>query len=77
MKTSILLIVLIVLNTSALISQPLNNLLEGINIWWLLGIELCLIIAYFINKTVKDLRAHCEIDCNNLKMYIVKGTKQI
>jgi len=77
MKTSLLLIVLIVINTSAIISQPLNNLIEGISIWFLLGIELCLIIGYYINKTIKDLKSHCEIDCNNLKLYIIREPKKI
>jgi len=76
MKTSITLIILIVINTSVIISEPITNLIKGINIWWFLAFELCLILGYFINKTIKDLRTHCEINCNNLKLYIVKGNEK-
>ena len=77
MKTSLLLIVLIVINTSALISQPINNLIQDISVWWFLGIELCLILGFYINKTIKDLKSHCELDCNNLKLYIIREPKKI
>ena len=76
MKTSLLLIILIALNTTALISVPITKLISSINIWWLIAFELILIIGYYINKTIKDLRSHCEIDCNNLKLYIIKGKKK-
>ncbi len=75
MKTSLLLIILIVLNTTAIISEPVTNLIEGVNSWWFLGLELALLIGFYLNKIVKDLRTHCEIDCNNLKLYVVKATK--
>ncbi len=67
MKTSLLIAVLILINTSALVSAPLTKLLESISIWWLIGIELCLIIAYYINRIIKDLRSLFEIEFNNLK----------
>lgn len=76
MKTSLLLIVLIVLNTTALISEPITQLIQGINIWWFLVLEFFLVIGYYINKMLKELRTHCEIDCNNLKLFIVKGRTQ-
>lgn len=76
MKTSLFIITLIVLNTTALISEPLNALVANINSWWLIGFEIILISFYFINKTVKDLQSHCEIDCNNLKLYIIRGRKK-
>lgn len=77
MKTSLFIIILIVLNTTALISEPLTALLAHINSWWLIGFEIVLISSYFINKTVKDLQSHCEIDCNNLRLYIVRGRKKV
>lgn len=75
MKTSLLLLILIVINTSAIISEPITKLIQGVNIWWFLGLEICLVIGYYINKTIKELQTHCEIDCNNLKLYVVKGKK--
>jgi len=76
MKTSLLLIILIVINTTAIVSEPITKLIKDINTWWLVGFELILIIGYYINKTVKDLQSHCEINCNNLKLFIIKGTKK-
>ena len=76
MKTSILLLILIVLNTTALISEPITKLIQDINIWWFIVLELGLFLGYYINKTVKDLRSHCQIDFNNLKLYVVKGKKR-
>ncbi|MGB3607462.1 MAG: hypothetical protein WA775_02755 [Psychroserpens sp.] len=72
MKTSLLFIILIIINTTAIVSQPITNLIQGINIWWFLGLEICLVIGYFINKALKELQTHCEIDCNNLKLFIVR-----
>jgi len=76
MKTSLLLIILIALNTTAILSEPITKLIQGINTWWLIGFEVILIIGYYINKTVKELQSHCEINCNNLKLYIVRGRKK-
>ena len=73
MKTSLVIIILILLNTTAIISEPISNLISSINIWWLISLELLLVLGYYFNKSVKDLRSHCEIDCNNLKLYIIKG----
>ena len=72
MKTSIVLIALILINTTALISEPLANLVKGIDSWMLIGIEISLVIGYFINKTLKELRDASAIDCNNLNLYVIK-----
>lgn len=76
MKTSLLLIVLITLNTTTIVLKPITSLISEINIWWLLGIEAILIIGYYANKTIRDLQSRCEIDCNELQLYIVKGNKK-
>jgi hypothetical protein len=73
MKTSLIIIVLIFLNTSVIISETIAKLINDINIWWFISLELALVLGYYINKTVKDLRSYCQIDCNNLKLVIVKG----
>ncbi len=75
MKTSLIIIVLIFLNTSVLISETIAKLISGINIWWFISLELVLVLGYYINKTIKDLSSYCQIDCNNLKLFIVKGNK--
>lgn len=72
MKISIILIALIFLNTSALIAEPIANLLRGVNVWLLLGIEALLLIGYYVNSIIRDIRKVSEIDLSNLKLYAVK-----
>ena len=72
MKTSIILIALILINTSALISEPLANLVKGIDAWLLICIEISLVIGYYINKTIKELRDASHLDCNNLNLFVIK-----
>lgn len=54
MKTSIVLLILIFLNTTAILTETIYAFINGINFWVLLVIELLLIIGYIINKIVKD-----------------------
>ncbi len=77
MKTSIILIVLILFNTTALISEPLALLVKGINTWVLIGLEIILCVGFFINQLIKDVRKVSEIDLSNLKLFVIndKGTK--
>lgn len=72
MKISIILIALIFLNTSALIAEPIANLLRGVNVWLLLVIEALLLIGYYVNSIIRDIRKVSEIDLSNLKLYAVK-----
>ncbi|WP_396602390.1 hypothetical protein [Algibacter sp. R77976] len=76
MKTSLLLIILITLNTTTIVLKPIALLISEINMYWLIGIEVILIIGYYANKTIRDLQSHCEIDCNALELYIIKGNKK-
>jgi len=71
MKTSIVLIILILFNTTALISEPLAFLVKGINTWVLLGIELLLLVVYYINQAIRDINKIVTIDFNNLKLFVV------
>ena len=73
MKTSTILIILILFNTSALISEQLVLLIEGINIWYLLALEIILLIGYYINKNLKDLKKISEVDVNGLNVFVVKS----
>ena len=72
MKTSIILIALILLNTSALLAEPIASLLKGVNVWLLLGIEAFLLLGYYVNSVLRDLRKVSEIDLSNLKLFVVK-----
>lgn len=72
MKTSILLIVLLLLNTSALLAETIANLIKGVNIWLLLLLEVLLIFGYIANRCVRDVNAKCAIDTNNLRVFVTK-----
>ncbi|MDG5490722.1 hypothetical protein [Psychroserpens sp. SPM9] len=66
MKTSIVIIALIFINTTALIAEPINQLLNGINTWLLVLAELILFLSYYINNIVKSIKKASEIDFNNI-----------
>ncbi|NNC70931.1 MAG: hypothetical protein HKN90_08935 [Flavobacteriaceae bacterium] len=72
MKTSIILIALIFINTSAILAEPIASLLKGVNVWLLLSLEDLLIIGYYINSVVQNIRKVSEIDLSNLKLFVVK-----
>ena len=55
MKSSIAIIVLLFVNTTALLSEPISALFKDINLWILLALEVILVLAYFINGILKDL----------------------
>ncbi len=76
MKTSILLPVLIFINTSALISEPIANLIKGIDTFWLIVLEVLLLIGYLINNTLKGLNTFSELDLNNLNLFVIKDSKK-
>lgn len=73
MKTSILLLVLLCLNTSALLAEPIVNLISGINIWALLLLEAVLIFAYLANRCINDVNKKCAFDTNNLRLFVTRG----
>ncbi len=75
MKTSVLLIILILFNTTALLSESIAHLIKGINPWLFVGLEFLLIVGYLFNKTLKELRKTMDFDCNNLKLIITKFKK--
>ena len=75
MKTSVVLIILILFNTSALLSESIAQLVKGINPWLFVGLEVLLIIGYQFNKTLKDLRKTIDFDCNHLNLIETKFKK--
>ncbi|MDY7394578.1 hypothetical protein UMM65_04950 [Aureibaculum sp. 2210JD6-5] len=75
MKTSVVLLILILFNTTALLSEALAHLVKGINPWLLIGLEILLIIGYFFNKTIKEIRKTIDFDCNDLSIMITKYKK--
>lgn len=75
MKTSVVLIILILFNTSALLSESIAQLVKGINPWLFVGLEILLVISYLFNKTLKDLRKTIDFDCNYLNLIETKFKK--
>lgn len=72
MKTSIILIALIFLNTSAILAEPIANLLKGVNTWLLLGVEAILLVGYYINSVIRGIRRVSKLDLSNLNLFGVK-----
>ena len=75
MKTSIILVILILFNTTALISEPLALLVKGINTWVLIGLEIILCIGFLINQLVKEMHKVSHIDMRNLKLFVLNNKK--
>jgi len=76
MKTSILLLALILINTTALISEPIANLIKGIDTFWLIALEILLLIGYIINSVLKSVNTLPVLDLNNINLFVVKGKKK-
>ena len=75
MKTSIILFILILFNTTALISEPLAQLVRGVNIWVLIGLEILLCVGFLINQLMKDMGKISKIDLSDLKLFVLKSDK--
>ncbi|QCX01448.1 hypothetical protein FGM00_15525 [Aggregatimonas sangjinii] len=72
MKTSIVLLALIVLNTSALLSEPLAVLVKGINPWLLVAFEIVLLLILYINNQLKGLHEISKIDLSGIELFVIK-----
>ncbi len=72
MKTSIILIILILFNTTALVSQAIAILIKDVNPWLFIGIEILLLIGYYANIVVKDVGKISNIDFSNLNVFVIK-----
>lgn len=75
MKTSVVLIILILFNTTALLSESIALLVKGINPWLFVGLEILLLIGYWFNTTLKELRKTMNFDCNHLNILETKFKK--
>ncbi|CAM4127398.1 hypothetical protein [Zobellia nedashkovskayae] len=67
MKISIVLLALIFLNTSALLSEPIAGLVNGINPWLLVGVEIFLLLVLYLNYQLKELSQIAKIDFNGIE----------
>lgn len=76
MKTSIIIIAALLLNTTLLVAEPLSTFVKGISPGIFMGIEAFLLFGYFINKWIKDLNNACSIDFGNLDIFVVSSSKK-
>ncbi|CAM4175040.1 hypothetical protein [Zobellia nedashkovskayae] len=67
MKTSIVLLALIFLNTFALLSEPIAGLVNGINPWFLVGVEIFLLLVLYLNYQLKELSQIAKIDFSGIE----------
>jgi len=71
MKTSMILLALLILNTSALLSEQLAALVKGINPWLLIGVEVVLLFIFYVNKQIKDLGDLSNIDLSDMELFVI------
>ena len=76
MKTSIVLLALIVLNTSALLSETLAGLVKGINPWFLVGLEVILLLIYYVNKQLRGLNKIADVDFNGIDLFVIRSKNE-
>lgn len=73
MKTSIIIIAALLLNTTLLVAEPISAFVKNINPLLLLGIEAFLLIGYLANKWLRDLHKACAIDLGCLNIFVVES----
>lgn len=74
MKTSIVLLALIVLNTSALLSETLAAWVKGIDPWLLIAFEIVLLITLYLHHLLKGLHEISKVDFNGIELFVI-GSK--
>ncbi|MCB0475201.1 MAG: hypothetical protein KDC69_05965 [Flavobacteriaceae bacterium] len=72
MKNSILLAGLLFVNTTALVAEPVAKLVQDINIWILIFVELLLLWIYYFIYFFRDRKKNSQIDYQEMKLRIVK-----
>ena len=73
MKTSIILIAALFLNTTLLMAEPLAAFVKDINPFVLVGIEAFLLLGYLTNKWLGDLNKACAIDLGYLNIFVIES----
>jgi hypothetical protein len=76
MKTSFILIVALLLNTTLLFAEPLSALIKGVNPLFFVLIEGMLVLGYIVNKWFKNLNEACMIDYGHLNIFVVKSPER-
>jgi hypothetical protein len=73
MKTSMIIIAALLLNTTLLIAEPLSTFVKGINPFIFIAIEAALLLGYFTNRWLRDLNKACTIDLGYLNIFVDKS----
>lgn len=73
MKTSMIIIVALFLNTTLLVAEPLSAFVKEINPFILIGVEAVLLLGYFVNRWLRDLHNDCIIDLGHLNIFVLKS----
>jgi hypothetical protein len=69
MKTSLLILILLTVNTTTIFAKPMSLFIERIDTWILVLLEVLLLIGYFANNILKDINKTLEIELNGLNFY--------
>ena len=72
MKTSVIIIAALLLNTMLLVAEPLSSFVKGIDPFIFISIEAFLILGYFFNMWFKDLNKACTMDFGYLDNFVFK-----
>ncbi|MRI00787.1 hypothetical protein GH721_09640 [Kriegella sp. EG-1] len=75
MKTSIVLLFLIILNTSALLSEPLAVIVKDLNPWFLVVLEVVLLLFFYLNNQLRGLNELANIDLSDIELFVIKPKK--
>lgn len=73
MKTSMIIIVALFLNTTLLVAEPLSAFVKEINLFILIGVEATLLLGYFVNRWLRNLHNDCTIDLGHLNIFVLKS----
>ncbi|WP_276168480.1 hypothetical protein [Zobellia alginiliquefaciens] len=76
MKTTIILIVALLFNTSLLLAEPLLVLVKEIDPIVLISIEALLIILFAIHKFLNDFSKCMKIDFDGLEVFVYKKKRR-
>lgn len=69
MKTSLVLLILLLFNTAAIFIEPIVQFIQALNSWYFIASEFVLILGYSVNKFHKDLNKNYGVDLNDLGFY--------
>lgn len=73
MKTSMIIIIALLLNTTLLVAEPLSAIIKGTNPFLFIGIEAFLLLGYFANQWLRDLHKACAIELGHLNIFVVES----